>query len=186
SRSVTRRTIAKGVAWTAPAIVFAPAARAYTTSAPEVDLTGRALKLQGNKCGNQGYYQQGYRYYVTATNGPVKDACLEIVSVTVGDNTALGADVTIWTTSNTKSGGCCTLGANSILVPADSSVDFALDANMESSGNTAITVIYNIRNASGACENDFPNATDSGAYETPEIHDCTPYCGTPPTPCPQK
>jgi len=175
---ITRRSVATGLAWTVPVIVAAPAAHAYSTSAPTVRLTGVAYKLPGASCENAGYYKQGYRYYMTASNPPGKPACLEITSVSVGGTSQSTFELV--TTSNAVSTGCscATNPSHSILVPANTTVNFTVDVQMTNSANTTLGLTYDIYDATtgGTCHKDFANLSTATAANTPVASDCAPYC----------
>lgn len=78
-RTLARRSLDTGLLWTAPVIALAPAAQAYSTSAPQITVIGGATKLPGHSCcssaswpgpGSCPYYDQSYRYYFTAVTPP--------------------------------------------------------------------------------------------------------------------
>lgn len=61
NKRVGRRTIAKGAAWTVPAIaVAAPVAAAAASGEPTVTSTGKACKLPGASCVRQVGVRKGY------------------------------------------------------------------------------------------------------------------------------
>lgn len=58
-KPISRRTVAKGIAWTAPVVAIAGTAPAYATSGPKPTLTyNGACKFPGSKC--DGRVFQGY------------------------------------------------------------------------------------------------------------------------------
>lgn len=72
---VTRRTVAKAMAWSVPAVALAVPAPAYAASGgPPTIQVGDACKLPGNSCGN--VFVKGYVFEVTITNNTGKDIYL--------------------------------------------------------------------------------------------------------------
>jgi hypothetical protein len=72
---VSRRTVAKAMAWSVPAIALAVPAPAYAASGgPPTITVGDACKLPGNSCGN--VFVKGYVFDVTITNNTGKDIYL--------------------------------------------------------------------------------------------------------------
>ena len=68
---VSRRTVAKAMAWSVPAIALAVPAPAYAASGgPPTIVVGDACKLPGNSCGN--VFVKGYVFDVTITNNTGK------------------------------------------------------------------------------------------------------------------
>jgi hypothetical protein len=72
---VTRRTVAKAMAWSVPAVALAVPAPAYAASGgPPTIQVGDACKLPGNSCGN--VFVKGYVFDVTISNNTGKDIYL--------------------------------------------------------------------------------------------------------------
>ena len=72
---VSRRTVAKAMAWSVPAVALAVPAPAYAASGgPPSIVVGDACKLPGNSCGN--VFVKGYIFDVTITNNSGKDIYL--------------------------------------------------------------------------------------------------------------
>ena len=72
---VSRRTVAKAMAWSVPAVALAVPAPAYAASGgPPTIIVGDACKLPGNACGN--VFVKGYLFEVTITNNTGKDIYL--------------------------------------------------------------------------------------------------------------
>ncbi|TYL53652.1 hypothetical protein [Agromyces mariniharenae] len=68
---VSRRTVAKAMAWSVPAIALAVPAPAYAASGgPPTIVVGDACKLPGNSCGD--VFVKGYVFDVTITNNTGK------------------------------------------------------------------------------------------------------------------
>ena len=68
---VSRRTVAKAMAWSVPAIALAVPAPAYAASGgPPTIVVGDACKLPGNSCGN--VFVKGYVFDVTISNNTGK------------------------------------------------------------------------------------------------------------------
>lgn len=66
SRPISRRTVAKGAAWTAPVILGGVAAPAYASSGKKPVISGGpACKLPGGSCAN---WRKGYLFQFTVTN----------------------------------------------------------------------------------------------------------------------
>lgn len=195
--TIPRRTLAAGALWTIPVIAIAQQANAYSTSAPNVTLTGTAVKIPGASCSNKdpNIYKNGYRYYMSAFNPPGKDACIVVTSVTVGG--ASPSDFKLWTSDNQPSIGCACSATptQSIFVGADCSVNFTIDADMGNSANTSMTFTYNVYDASvnvhpntynnttctpqtgtALCTTDFQNLSAAGSPSTPVAGGCYPYC----------
>ena len=65
-RGVSRRTVAKGIAWSVPAVVVASAAPAYAaSSAPPSVSNATACKNPGGSCKTR---PKGYSFFVTLCN----------------------------------------------------------------------------------------------------------------------
>ena len=72
---VSRRTVAKAMAWSVPAVALAVPAPAYAASGgPPTIIVGDACKLPGNSCGD--VFVKGYVFEVTITNNTGKDIYL--------------------------------------------------------------------------------------------------------------
>ena len=72
---VTRRTVAKAMAWSVPAVALAVPAPAYAASGrPPTVTVGDACKLPGNSCGD--VFVKGYVFEVTISNTSGKDIYL--------------------------------------------------------------------------------------------------------------
>lgn len=83
---ISRRTLAKGVAWSVPAVAVAAAAPAYAASDGPIALTGMACKLPG---ASSNPYKQGYIFEALITNvaGPNPDDVIyEITNMYVNGN----------------------------------------------------------------------------------------------------
>ena len=79
-RSVSRRTLAKGAAWSVPAVALASAAPALASSiqTPPTVTVGDACKYPGNSCDG---YKKAYRVYMSICNpSPVDIWIYEIAS----------------------------------------------------------------------------------------------------------
>lgn len=72
---VSRRTVAKAMAWSVPAVALAVPAPAYAASGgPPTIQVGDACKLPGNSCGD--VFVKGYVFDVTISNNTGKDIYL--------------------------------------------------------------------------------------------------------------
>lgn len=82
--SISRRTLAKGAAWTAPVVAIATAAPRVAASAlVTIAQGGDACKLPGNSCAGEGY-SKGYLQPLMITN-----SSQETVTITFPDTITL-------------------------------------------------------------------------------------------------
>lgn len=91
--TVSRRTLAKGVAWTLPAVSIAAAAPSLAASseitepsATVTSATSFADKCQGNSQVPGGWPKQGYRMHLVVD--PVDAGAPDLISVTLGNGKA--------------------------------------------------------------------------------------------------
>lgn len=132
---ITRRTVARGMAWTAPAVGIAAAAPAFAAS-PSLRFTlSCACKLPGGSCGIPGT-KFGYNFYFSATNS---GAAATVDSITFSQPKDLGA--------TTDANFTLTYGGPSISVPVGSTnIPVEVLAQSTNSANqpfyTTMTVIY--------------------------------------------
>jgi hypothetical protein len=84
---VSRRTVAKGLAWSVPVVVVATAAPAHAASGvpPKVTITS-ACKYPGNSCRPR---PKGYSFFGTVANGDLNKA-IYVYSVTIS---SVGTDL---------------------------------------------------------------------------------------------
>ena len=93
THQVSRRSVARGAAWTVPIVavaVSAPAFAASAGSAPQVSILG------GCRCGTGGGTVKPYRLDVTFTNSTIWTFTITNPTITVSGNP--GNDVTLLTT----------------------------------------------------------------------------------------
>lgn len=120
---LSRRTIAKGLAWTVPAVAVASAAPAMASSGPAPSFSiGGAVKAPGNSCAP---LRKGYGVPITVTNN---------------DN----REIEIWQIIITLNTSSLTLGVNSSLLPVvlapGETKTFWFNATSNSSANTAFSL----------------------------------------------
>lgn len=98
---VSRRTVARGVAWTAPVVAVATAAPAFAASSGTVTFTslGIACKLPGASCQNDTGVTKGYvvrvRACSTISTGFVTDVIIRDASVSLNGATAQPFQVSV-------------------------------------------------------------------------------------------
>jgi hypothetical protein len=131
SRPISRRTVAKGAAWTTPVILGGVAAPAYASSGGKPTLTGgAACKIPGNSCKP---FLKGYRFPFTITNQTGKDIWLYAPpSISTGGVLPLGY------------GGARVLGVSygpgaNIPIPNGTAALFELSASGDNSANAVFT-----------------------------------------------
>lgn len=131
---VSRRTVAKAMAWSVPAVALAVPAPAYAASPGIVDLTGAGCKLPGNSSP----IFKGYAFRATITNTTNAAITVNITSITLNGE-SLGA-VTVKNLSP-----CSSLG-NPFVVPANTTLSnvAVITANAASSENGTLIVSYTV------------------------------------------
>ena len=131
SRPISRRTVAKGAAWTAPVILGGVAAPAYAASGKTPILSiGGACKAPGNSCNP---FVKGYVVNLTITNPSNKTIWLYVppsISA-VGTSLAFGY-------AGYDDGGV--LNTGNIEVPAGASVTVRLSTTAQNSANAVFTM----------------------------------------------
>lgn len=90
----SRRSVAKGVAWTLPVLTVAAAAPSVAASStlPPVTLIGKADKCPGNSDVPGGWPKHGYRLEIS---GPTEVPVIEYVVLNNGDTPAVVAGPTM-------------------------------------------------------------------------------------------
>ena len=87
---ISRRTLAKGAAWSVPAAAVVAAAPAYANSVPEIEIdfgSSSACKMSGASFEKKPYcYKWGYVLWGVFENNTALDATVTINSITVGDS----------------------------------------------------------------------------------------------------
>lgn len=152
---VSRRTVAKAMAWSVPAVALAVPAPAYAASPGIVTLTGTGCKLPGNS--NDLY--KGYAFKASISNTNPVPITLTITSVTL-NGTPLG-NVTVVDLTN-----CTNLGA-SFVVPAQGGFPNVaiITQNGTNSQNGTLVVSYTITGGPGGSEQATANATGLGPIQ---------------------
>lgn len=149
---VTRRTVAKAVAWSVPAIALAVPSPAYAVASPGfITLTGEGCKLPGNATD----IFKGYAFEALINN-PTNTA----VTVSITDITLKGEDLGAVTVVNLAT--CQDLG--STFVVAGNTVDLRvaiITANAASSANGTLVVTYTVEGV--------PDAATAQADAAPPI-----------------
>lgn len=148
SRPVSRRTVAKGIAWTVPAITVATAVPAFATSGPRpVGSYEDGCKQPGYSCGVG--FVKGYAFLLTLSNPSDLD-------IYIYDTTRGSASVTlvpqITTTTQSKDLGLSyytsaiyngtAVGQQipmSLKIPANGSVQIVMNGSSDNSANASAT-----------------------------------------------
>jgi hypothetical protein len=151
---VSRRTVAKAMAWSVPAVALAVPAPAYAASQGIVQLTGTGCKLPGN---SQAIYK-GYALKASASNTTNQPVTVTLVSATLN-----GSDLGAMTLVNLD--GCTTLG-NPFTIPANTSYPnlVILTADAPNSQNGTLVLNYTIAGQSGT-QQATVNATGLGPIQ---------------------
>jgi hypothetical protein len=137
---VSRRTVAKAMAWAVPALAVSAAVPAYAASQAILQATGAACKLPGNS----GSLYKGYAIGFTATNPFAGPLGISIDSVILNDTSLGGTQVVNLI-------GCIKLGNAEFSVPA-STVYSNLVLLTKEAGNSqegTLTVTYTIAGGPG-------------------------------------
>ncbi len=142
---ISRRTIAKGAAWSVPVVAVGAAAPAMAASKGIFELTGAACKLPGN---SQDTYK-GYAFGVTATNPFNVQITITIESLFI-DTTDLG-DVLIIQTDPLDATVCSAYPVNTLVIPADTTLTnlVVLTENAANSQQGELTVTYTVEGGPG-------------------------------------
>lgn len=132
---VSRRTVAKAMAWSVPAVALAVPAPAFAASPGVVQLTGLGCKMPGNS----GELYKGYAFRATISNTTNAQISVTITDMDLGVSD-LG-DVAIVNLSP-----CALLGTNTFVVPANTTLtNVALvTSQAASSENGTLTVQYTV------------------------------------------
>lgn len=83
---ISRRTVAKGIAWTAPAVAIAGTAPAFAVSRPPIEVdfgNSTACKIPGKAYGDL-CYANGYVLWGAFNNNTSLDATVTLTTITVG------------------------------------------------------------------------------------------------------
>lgn len=95
----SRRTVAKGVAWTVPAVAVASAMPAFASSplppvTPPTPNVGATCKHPGNSCGKNGW-THAYRYEFCMTNKTANEVVVNFPKMDVNGKTQVPIPTTI-------------------------------------------------------------------------------------------
>lgn len=150
TRGISRRTLAKGVAWSVPAVAVASAVPAFAASPPEpppVNLTGRSCKIPGGSA--NGEWNDGSVYETVLTNTTGTAQVFEITGFRRGTASQDGDQVAVVKLSTLPASvACCTNLVNpagTFTVPANSTGTYAfVTRNWGSSGSGALVVEFEI------------------------------------------
>lgn len=142
---ISRRTVAKGAAWTAPVILGGVAAPAYAASGNKPTIIpGPSCKQPGNSC-NSGQTRfginKGYVFTFTITNTSPKDIWLYNGGTypTYGPEiTTSGPDAIPLTYAGGRIGGVYYPPGTAIPVPAGATVTFLLGVNGEADSSNRV------------------------------------------------
>lgn len=167
SKPVSRRTVAKGAAWTTPVILGGVAAPAYAASGPTPTLSlGAACKAPGNSCNP---FRKGYVVPLTITNPSAKDIWVYVPPTITTSGTTLNLQYAGW------DDGSGTLNTGHIKIPAGGSVTVKLNATSNNSANQAFTLSMTFKWGH--------TSTPAGDTEHDPITVSTTIPGTPPDCC---
>lgn len=142
TRGVSRRTVAKGVAWAVPAITLATAVPAAAgASQGVISFSGAGCKIPGGSA--PGVFK-GYVFRMTASNTTSAAVTVTITSATL-DGTSLG-EVTVIDLN-----GCQKLG-NPFTIPANTNYQnlALLTRDAPNSQNGALVVTYTVSGSAGS------------------------------------
>lgn len=126
---VSRRTVAKAMAWSVPAIALAVPAPAYASSGREPIITpGLACKAPGNSCNP---IVKGYAVYVTVNNpDPTKTIYITAVAIT--------------TNTSGISFGLATIPTLPLTVAPGATVQLIFNATSSNSANAAFDLGFDV------------------------------------------
>ena len=132
---VSRRTVAKAMAWSVPAVALAVPTPAYAASPGVIELSGLGCKLPGN---SQGPFK-GYAFRATISNTTNAQVTVTITDMVLGA-TDLGNVGIIDLTS------CTLLGTNTFILAANTTLSNValVTTNGETSQNAPVTVQYTV------------------------------------------
>ena len=149
---ISRRTVAKGMAWSVPAIALAVPTPAYAVASPGfINLTGDGCKLPGNATD----IFKGYAFEATITN-PTNTA----VTVSITDVTLNGEDLGNVTVVNLAT--CTALGSTFTVAGNTTNLRVAIvTQNAASSSNGTLILTYTVEGV--------PDASTAQADAAPPI-----------------
>ncbi len=165
---ITRRTIAKGVAWSAPVVAVTAAAPMASASGEPVTIdfdNSTGCKIPGASQGAL-CYDKGYVLFATIVNSTAQVATVTINSMTVGGILRCLVGVSDIDTS------CgTTIAGNTFTVPANSTRKVAIFGNSStdsSSTNISVNLTYNV--GGGNVVSDQDTDADVGGSPWPDAN----------------
>jgi hypothetical protein len=131
---VSRRTVAKAMAWSVPAVALAVPTPAYAASPGVITVSGAGCKLPGQ---SQDVFK-GYAFRATISNTTIAQITVTIVDMTLG-----GSD--LGNVGVIRLSPCTDLGTNTFVVAANSTFDVALiTQNAANSANGQLIISYTV------------------------------------------
>lgn len=141
-KPISRRTVAKGAAWTAPVILGGVAAPAYAASGTKPSIVpGPSCKQPGNSCNKDFGISKGYVFIFTITNLSAKDVWLYTGGAYPNNGpeiTTTGVDAIPLTYAGGRIGGVYYAPGTHIPVPAGGTVTFLLGVNGEADSSNRV------------------------------------------------
>ena len=135
---INRRTVAKGIAWSVPAVAVAGAAPAFAASKPPIEIDfgkSTACKIPGSSFSAQ-CYDKGYVLWGVFTNNTTLAATVTITGITVGGITRCIVGLVDYT-------DCKPVGSLTFTIPAMSTRYIAVYTNSSTdSSSTTVTVSF--------------------------------------------
>ena len=131
TQPISRRNVAKGIAWTTPLIIGATAAPAYASSGgpPKITISG-ACKAPGSSCGS---FVKGYIVTMTITNSSHQDVYLYVPPTITLEPEVLALGYAGYSVG----GGPLQQAPKPIEIPAGESVTVQLNTTSQNSANQA-------------------------------------------------
>ncbi len=132
---VSRRTVAKAMAWSVPVVALAVPTPAYAASPGVITLTGLGCKLPGNSAPQY----KGYAFRATISN-----TTNAAVTVTITDMDLGASDLGDVTAVNLSP--CANLGLNTFIIPANTTLSNValVTQNAASSENGTLNILYTV------------------------------------------
>ncbi len=147
-KGISRRTVAKAMAWSVPVVAVAAAVPAYAASgSPPIIIAGTACKSPGQSCSA---FPFGYRVPVTIQN-PDPTKTIYITAITITNNTC--GNLTTATS----------VPAVPITVPAGQTINATFVANASNSANQSCDFSFSVDWGHAA------NGSDSGTHSNIQV-----------------
>lgn len=165
---ISRRTVAKGAAWSAPVILGGVAAPAYAASggSPTLSIEG-ACKAPGNSCDP---FRKGYIVTLTITNHSGKAVWLYVPPTIATEGTDLDLEYAGY------DDGSGTLNTGHIPIPANSSKTIELNATHTNSANQDFDLTLTFAWGHTPNQDDDQNHVDDPVSATTTILKTPPDC----------